>query len=68
MKDLFIAFGKWIVVFIILSIVIGIVILPSIIMMITKIEYFLFGYLFTVPMWGIFVGVNFKRFKDFLNK
>ena len=68
MKDLFIAFGKWIVVFIVLSIVIGIVILPSIIMMITKIEYFLFGYLFTVPMWGIFIGVNFKRFKDFLNK
>lgn len=68
MKDLFIAFGKWIVVFIILSISIGIVILPSIVMMITKIEYFLFGYLFTVPMWGIFVGVNFKRFKDFLNK
>lgn len=68
MKDLFIAFGKWIVVFIILSISIGIIILPSIVMMITKIEYFLFGYLFTVPMWGIFVGVNFKRFKDFLNK
>lgn len=68
MKDLFIAFGKWIVVFIILSISIGVVILPSIFMMITKIEYFLFGYLFTVPMWGIFVGVNFKRFKDFLNK
>lgn len=68
MKDLFIAFGKWIVVFIILSISIGIIILPSIFMMITKIEYFLFGYLFTVPMWGIFVGVNFKRFKDFLNK
>lgn len=68
MKDLFIAFGKWIVEFIILSISIVIVILPSIIMMITKIEYFLFGYLFTVPMWGIFVGVNFKRFKDFLNK
>ena len=68
MKDLFIAFGKWIVVFIVLSISIGIVILPSIIMMITKIEYFLFGYLFTVPMWGIFIGVNFKRFKDFLNK
>lgn len=68
MKDLFIAFGKWIVEFIILSISIGIVILPSIFMMITKIEYFLFGYLFTVPMWGIFVGVNFKRFKDFLNK
>lgn len=68
MKDLFIAFGKWIVVFIILSISIGIMILPSIFMMITKIEYFLFGYLFTVPMWGIFIGVNFKRFKDFLNK
>ena len=68
MKDLFIAFGKWIVVFMVLSIVIGIVILPSIIMMITKIEYFLFGYLFTVPMWGIFVGVNFKRLKDFLTK
>lgn len=68
MKDLFIAFGKWIVVFIIISIVLGITILPSIVMMITKIEYFLFGYLFTVPMWGIFVGVNFKRFKDFLNK
>lgn len=68
MKDLFIAFGKWVIVFIIISIVLGIVILPSIIMMITKIEYFLFGYLFTVPMWGIFVGVNFKRFKDFLNK
>lgn len=68
MKDLFIAFGKWIVVFIVLAISIGIVILPSIIMMITKIEYFLFGYLFTIPMWGIFVGVNFKRFKDFLNK
>lgn len=68
MKDLFIAFGKWIVVFIVLSISIGIVILPSIIMMITKINYFLFGYLFTVPMWGIFIGVNFKRFKDFLNK
>lgn len=68
MKDLFIAFGKWIVVFIVLSISIGIVILPSIIMMITKINYFLLGYLFTVPMWGIFIGVNFKRFKDFLNK
>lgn len=68
MKDLFIAFGKWIVEFIILSISIGVVILPSIVMMITKIEYFLFGYLFTVPMWGIFVGVNFKRFRDFLNK
>lgn len=68
MKDLFIAFGKWIVIFIILSISIGIVILPSIVMMITKIGYFLYGYLFTVPMWGIFVGVNFKRFKDFLNK
>lgn len=68
MKDLFIAFGKWIVVFIVLSIVIGIVILPSIIMMITKINYFLLGYLFTIPMWGIFIGVNFKRFKDFLNK
>ena len=68
MKDLFIAFGKWIVVFIIISIVLGITILPSIFMMITKIEYFLFGYLFTIPMWGIFVGVNFKRFKDFLNK
>ena len=68
MKDLFIAFGKWIVVFIILSISIGIIILPSIIMMITKINYFLLGYLFTVPMWGIFIGVNFKRFKDFLNK
>ena len=68
MKDLFIAFGKWIVVFIVLSIVLGIVILPSIIMMITKIDYFLLGYLFTVPMWGIFIGVNFKRFKDFLNK
>lgn len=68
MKDLFIAFGKWIVVFIILSISIGIIILPSIVMMITKIEYFLFGYLFTIPMWGIFIGVNFKRFRDFLNK
>ena len=68
MKDLSIAFGKWIVVFIVLSISIGIVILPSIFMIITKIEYFLFGYLFTVPMWGIFVGVNFKRFKDFLTK
>lgn len=68
MKDLFIAFGKWVIVFIIISIVLGIIILPSIFMMITKIEYFLFGYLFTIPMWGIFVGVNFKRFKDFLNK
>lgn len=68
MKDLFIAFGKWIVVFMVLSIVIGIVILPSIIMMITKIDYFLLGYLFTIPMWGIFIGVNFKRFKDFLSK
>ena len=68
MKDLSIAFGRWIVVFIVLSISIGIVILPSIFMIITKIEYFLFGYLFTVPMWGIFVGVNFKRFKDFLTK
>lgn len=68
MKDLFIAFGKWIVVFIVLAILIGIVILPSIIMMITKIDYFLLGYLFTIPMWGIFIGVNFKRFKDFLTK
>ena len=68
MKDLFIAFGKWIVVFIVLSISIGIVILPSIIMMITKIDYFLLGYLFTIPMWGIFMGVNLKRFKDFLTK
>lgn len=68
MKDLFIAFGKWIVVFMVLSIVTGIVILPSIIMMITKIDYFLLGYLFTIPMWGIFMGVNLKRFKDFLTK
>ena len=68
MKDLFIAFGKWIVVFIVLAILIGIVILPSIIMMITKIDYFLLGYLFTIPMWGIFMGVNLKRFKDFLTK
>ena len=68
MKDLFIAFGKWIVVFIVLSISIGIVILPSIFMMITKIDYFLLGYLFTIPMWGIFMGVNLKRFKDFLTK
>ena len=68
MKDLFIAFGKWIVVFIVLAISIGIVILPSIIMMITRINYFLLGYLFTIPMWGIFMGVNFKRFKDFLTK
>ena len=68
MKELFIAFGKWIVVFIILSISIGIIILPSIIMMITKIDYFLLGYLFTIPMWGIFIGVNLKRFKDFLTK
>jgi hypothetical protein len=67
-KDLFIAFGKWIVFFIVLSISIGIVILPSIIMMITKIVYFLYGYLFTIPMWGIFIGANFKRFIDFLNK
>lgn len=68
MKDLFIAFGKWIVVFIVLAILTGIVILPSIIMMITKIDYFLLGYLFTIPMWGIFMGVNLKRFKDFLTK
>ena len=68
MKDLFIAFGKWVIVFIIISIVLGITILPSIFMMITKIEYFLFGYFFTIPMWGIFVGVNFKRFTDFLSK